>query len=75
MLSMFVGMLASICWIFVILLFPSFFSSQGQIMPFEPWIMVAAGLVGAVASFFLAMGIVRGIARLLHGSGKKRTRW
>jgi multisubunit Na+/H+ antiporter MnhG subunit len=64
MLSLFVGMMASIFWIFLVILFPDFYSSRGEIMPFDRWIIIAAGLVGAVASFFGAVGIVRGIARL-----------
>lgn len=68
---MFVGMLASTCWVFFILLLPDIVSSKGLIMPFDPWIIVAVGLFGAVACFFAAMGIVRSIARLKGRSGKK----
>lgn len=72
-LSMFVGMLASVCWIFLVILLPSFFSSRGEVMPFDRWVIIAAGLVGAVAFFFGAMGLVRGIARLAGRSWKDRT--
>ena len=72
-LSIFAGMLASIFWIFLVMLSPVFFSSRGQIMPFDPWIIIAVGLIGALASFFGAMAIVRGIARLVKRSGNDRT--
>lgn len=72
-LSLFVGMLASICWIFVVMLFPVFFSSRGETIPFDQWIIVAVGFGGAVASFFAAMGAVLGIARLLGKFRRKRS--
>jgi hypothetical protein len=74
MLSLFVGMMASICWIFAVMLFPAFFSARGEIMPYDRWIIIAAGLAGAVASFFAAMGIVRGIALLADRFRKDKTK-
>lgn len=73
-LSLFIGMIASICWIFVVMLFPVFFSSRGQIMPFDPWIIIAAGLGGAVVSFFAATAAVLGIAKIMERHRKKRPR-
>ncbi|MEJ2696729.1 MAG: hypothetical protein P8013_08770 [Candidatus Sulfobium sp.] len=54
---LFVGILASICWIFLVMLVPAFFSSRGGIMPFDPWIIVAGGLIGAVVCFFAAAAV------------------
>ena len=71
-LSLIIGMIASICWVFVVMLFPAFFSSRGGIMPFDPWVIIAAGLGGAVVSFFAAMGAVLGIAGIMERSRKKR---
>lgn len=73
-LSMFIGMIASICWVFAVMLFPVFFSSRGGMMPVDPWVIIAAGLGGAVVSFFAAMGAVLGIARLAERFRNKKTR-
>lgn len=70
-MSLFVGMLASICWIFLVMLFPVFFSSRGGTMPFDPWVIIVAGLVGAVVCFFAGIGIVRGIAGIVERFRKK----
>ncbi|MEJ2683670.1 MAG: hypothetical protein P8Z71_04665 [Candidatus Sulfobium sp.] len=73
-MSVFVGMLASICWIFLVMLCPLFCSSRGRTMPFDQWVIVAAGLIGAAVSFFAGMAIVRGIAHVADKSRKDKTK-